>query len=81
MAKFYRCFIKKLCLYHGTNQQVDEENETLYLDHKVSRNLGLNKKRVHGSTNYDISKLANGVSCAHKCIIIGSMCNAGIELN
>jgi len=70
-----------LPLFHGTNYQVDEENETLYLDHKMLRNLGLDQEKVHGSTNFDTSKLANGVSCAHVCIIVGSRCNVGIEPN
>jgi hypothetical protein len=74
-------FHKNFCLYHGTNHQVDEENDTFYLDHRVSRGLGSDKKKVHGSTNYDTSKLANGVSCAHRCIIVGSRCNAGTEPN
>jgi hypothetical protein len=74
-------FHKKLCLYHGTNYQVDEENETLYLDHRVSKSLGLDQEKVHGSTNFNTSKLANGVSCAHGCIIVGSRCNVGIEPN
>jgi hypothetical protein len=42
-------FHKKICLYHGTNHQVDEENGTFYLDHRVSRGLGSGKKKVHGN--------------------------------
>ncbi len=80
MAQFYKCFIK-LYLYHGANHQVDEENGTLYLDHLVSKNLGLDKVEVHGSTNYNTSKLAIGVSCAHKCIVVGNRCNVGKEPN
>jgi hypothetical protein len=38
-------FHKKLCLYHGTNHQVDEENKTLYLDHRMSKSLGSNLKK------------------------------------
>jgi hypothetical protein len=74
-------FHKKLYLYHGTNYQVDEENETLYLNHRMLRSLGSNQEKIHGNTNFDTSKLANGVSCAHRCIIIGSRCNVGIEPN
>jgi len=48
-----------------------------YLDHKVSTSLGLDQAKVHGSTNYNTSKLEVGISCAHKCIIIGSGCNVG----
>jgi hypothetical protein len=58
-------FHQELCLYHGTNQQVDEENKTFYLDHKMSRNLGLDQAKVHGSTDSNTSKMAIGVSCAH----------------
>jgi hypothetical protein len=36
-------FYQELCLYHGTNHKVDEENRTLYLDHKMSRSLGLDQ--------------------------------------
>jgi hypothetical protein len=32
---------QELCLYHGTNDKVDEEDKTFYLDHKVLRSLGL----------------------------------------
>jgi hypothetical protein len=74
-------FHQKHCLYHGTNHQVDEENETLYLDHKMLRNLGSNQAEVHGSTNSNTSKLAIRVSWAHKCIIVGNRCNVGIEPN
>jgi hypothetical protein len=35
----------KLCLYHGTSYQVDEENKTFYLDHIVSKSLGSYKKK------------------------------------
>jgi hypothetical protein len=71
----------EFCLYHGTNHRVDEEKETLYLDHKVLRSLRLDQAKVHGSTNFDTSKLAIGISCAHECIIVGSRCNVGIEPN
>jgi hypothetical protein len=66
-------FHQELCFYHGTNHQVDEENKTLYLDHKMSTSLGLNQAEVHGSTNFNTSKLVVGVSCAHKCIIIAML--------
>jgi len=65
-------FHQKLCLYHGTNYQVDEENVTLYLDHKVLRSLGSYQEKVHGNTNSNTSKLANGVSCA-SLLAIGAM--------
>jgi hypothetical protein len=42
-------------LYHGTNYQVDEENITFYLDHTMSKNLGSNQEKVHGSTNSSTS--------------------------
>jgi hypothetical protein len=74
-------FHKKLYLYHGTNHQVDEENGTFYLDHKVLRSLGLDQVEMHGNTNFDTSKLAIGVSRAHKCIIVGSRCNVGTKPN
>jgi hypothetical protein len=74
-------FHQKLCRYRGTNHQVDEENETLYLDHRMSRSLRLDQAKVHGSTNSDTSKLAIGVSCARECIIVGSRCNVGIKPN
>jgi hypothetical protein len=77
MARFYRCFIQELCLYHGTNHKAYEEDKTLYLDHKVSKSLGSDQVEIHGSTDFDTSKLAIGISCAHRCIIIGSRCNVG----
>jgi hypothetical protein len=60
-----------------TNHKANEEKKTLYLDHKMSRSLGSNQAKVHGSTNFDTSKLVVGVSCAHKCTIIGSRRNVG----
>jgi hypothetical protein len=63
---------QELCLYHGTNHKVDEEDKTLYLDHKVSKSLGSDKVEIYGSTNFDTSKLASGVSCVHKCIFTGN---------
>jgi hypothetical protein len=81
MAQFYRCFIKKIYLYHGTNHKVDEENRTLYLDHKVSKNLGSDQIKIHGSTNSNTCKLGIRVSCAHECIIICNKCNVGTKPN
>jgi len=43
---------------HGTNHQVDEQNIIFYLDHRVSISLGSNQAKVHGSTDFNISKLA-----------------------
>jgi len=51
MVQFYRCFFKNFAFYHGTNHQVDEKNRTLYLDHKMSRRLGLDQAKIHGSTD------------------------------
>jgi hypothetical protein len=47
----------------------------------MSRSLGLDQAEVHGSTNFNTSKLTIGVSCAHICIIVGSRCNVGTEPN
>ncbi len=38
-------FHQEICLYHGTNHQVDEEKKILYLDHKVLKNLGLDQDK------------------------------------
>jgi hypothetical protein len=81
MAQFYRCFIKNFVFYHGTNHKADEENKTLYLDHKVLRNMGSYQAEIHGSTNFNTPKLVVGVSCAHIRIIIGNRCNVGTEPN
>jgi hypothetical protein len=81
MAQFYRCFMKKIYLYHGTNPKLDEENITFYMDHKFSRSLGLDQIEIHGSTNSNISKLAIIISCGHKCIIICNRCNVGTKPN
>jgi hypothetical protein len=72
-------FHQKLYLYHGTNHQVDEENRTLYLDHKMLRSLGLDQVKVHGSIDFNTSKMVVGVSCAHICIIVSSGYNFGIK--
>jgi hypothetical protein len=56
-------FHQKLYLYHGTNHQVDEENKTFYMDNKMLRNLGSDQIEVHGSSNFNTSKLAVGISC------------------
>jgi hypothetical protein len=45
------------------------------------KNLRSNQAKIHGSTNFDTPKLIVGVSCAHRCIIIGNMCNVGIKPN
>jgi hypothetical protein len=74
-------FHKKLYLYHGTNHQIDEENKTFYMDHKMLRNLGLDQVKVHGNTNFNTYKLVVGVSCAHICIIVGNGCNVGTKPN
>jgi len=74
-------FHQEFCLYHGTNRQVYEKNKTFYMDHRMLKSLGLDQTKVHGSNDFNASKLAIGVSCAHICIIVGSRCNVGIELN
>jgi len=70
-------FHQELCFYHGNNHKSNEENKTLYLDHRMSRSLGSYQTKILGSINFDTSKLVVGVSCAHTCIIIGSGCNVG----
>jgi hypothetical protein len=47
----------------------------------VSKSLGSNQVKIHGSTTSDTSKLVVGVSCAHICIIIGNRCNVGTKPN
>jgi len=74
-------FHQELCFYHGPNYKVDEKDITFYLDHIISRSLGLNQTKIHRSTNSDTSKLAIGVSCAHRCIIVGSRCIVGTKSN
>jgi hypothetical protein len=69
-------FHQELCLYHGTNHKVDEEDVTLYLDHKVSKSLGLDEVQIYGNINF-----ASRVSCSHKCIFIGNRCNVSIKRN
>jgi hypothetical protein len=70
-----------LSWHDGTNHKTNEENITFYLDHRMSRSLGLDQVEIHRSTNFYTSKLAIGVSCAHKCITIGNKCNVGTESN
>jgi hypothetical protein len=70
-------FHQELCLYHGTNHKVDEENKTFCFNYKMSRSLGLDQVEIYGNTNFKTSKLVIGVSCAHICIIIGSRYNVG----
>jgi hypothetical protein len=74
-------FHQELCFYDGINHKADEEEITLYLDHRVSKSLGLDKIKIYGSTNSDTSKLVGGISCAHKCICISSRWNVIIKLN
>jgi hypothetical protein len=74
-------FHQEFCFYHGTNHQVDEENKTFYIDHRMSKSLGSNQAEVNGSTDSNTSKLAVGVSCAHECIIVGNRCNVGTKPN
>jgi hypothetical protein len=42
----------------------------------VSRNLGSDKAKIHGNTNFDTPKLVVGVSCAH----ISSLLAIGVVL-
>jgi hypothetical protein len=74
-------FHQELCIYHGINYKVDDEDITIYLEHRVLRNLGSNQIKIYGSTNSDTSKLVVGISYAHKCIIIGSRWNVGTKPN
>jgi hypothetical protein len=69
-------FHQELCLNHGTNNKADEEDKTLYLDHRMLKNLGLDQVEIYGSI-----KLTTGVPCAHKCIFIGNRCNVSIKPN
>jgi len=38
-------FHQELCFYHGTNHKANEENKTLYLDHRMLRSLGSNQTK------------------------------------
>jgi hypothetical protein len=55
--------------------------KTFYLNHIMLINLGSDQTKVHGNINFNTSKLAIGVSGAHKCIIIGSRCNVSKKPN
>jgi hypothetical protein len=70
-------FHQELCLYHATNHKANEEDKNFYLDHKVLRNLGSYQAKIHRSNNSNTSKWVDGISCAHKCIIVGSRSNVG----
>jgi hypothetical protein len=74
-------FHQEVCLYHETNHKVDEEDKTFYLNHIMSKSLGLYQTKIHRNINFDTSKLVDGISCAHKCITIGSRCNVGTKSN
>jgi hypothetical protein len=37
------------------------------------RSLALDQTKIYKSANFDTPKLVDGVSCAHRCIIIGSI--------
>ncbi len=71
----------RLCLYHGTNHKIDENNKTFYLGHKVSKSLGSYQVKIHGNINFDTPKLAVRVPCAHRCIIVNNTCNVGTKPN
>jgi hypothetical protein len=58
-------FHQELCLYHGTNHKVDEEDKSFYLDPRMLINLGLDQVEIHRNTNFDTSKLTDGVSHTH----------------
>jgi len=47
----------------------------------MSKSLGLDQAKIHGGINFNISKLAVGVSCAHRCVIVGNICNVGAKPN
>jgi hypothetical protein len=72
-------FHQKICLYHGTNHQVDEENKTLYLDHIMLKSLGLDQ--VYMEASILISPNWELEFHVHICIIVGSRCNVGIKPN
>jgi hypothetical protein len=74
-------FHQELCIYHGTNDKADEEDITLYLDHKISTSLGLDQVEIYESIDSDTSKLAFEVSCSHRCIFIGNRCNVSTKPN
>jgi len=43
-------FYQELCIYHGSNYQTHEEDKTIYVNPKMSRNLGVDKTKVYKST-------------------------------
>ncbi len=40
MAQFYKCFIKKLCLYYVTNYQIPQKVWNFWVDYKMPKSLG-----------------------------------------
>jgi hypothetical protein len=43
-------FHQELCLYHGTNHKVNEEDINFYLDHRMLKSLGSDQAKIQINT-------------------------------
>ncbi len=81
MAQFYRCFIKNFAFIMAPITKLMKKPKPVIWTTKCQKAWGSYKVEIHGSIDYDTSKLVDGVPCAHICIIIGSRCNVSTKPN
>jgi hypothetical protein len=53
----------------------------LFLNRGMLKGLGIDKIEVYWSINIDITKLASGLSCSYKCILVSCGGYAILECN
>ncbi len=81
MVQFYICFIKNFSLIMAPITKLMRKTKPFIWTIKCQETWGLYQVKVHGNIDFNTSKLAVGVSHAHKHIIVGSRCNVGTKPN
>jgi hypothetical protein len=69
MAQFYRCLIKQIVAIMARNTKLAKKTETFLWIEECQKAWELIKQKYIEAL-IDITKLASGVSCSYKCIII-----------
>ncbi len=81
MAQFYRCFIKKIAFIMALITKLTKKTKPFIWTIECQEAWDQIKQKYMEALILIPPKLAIGVSCAHKCIIVGSRCNGGTKPN
>jgi hypothetical protein len=69
MAHFYKCIIKNFVAIMAPIIKLTRK--TIFsFDRGISEGLGIDYIKVYWSIDIDITKLAGGISCSYRCVLV-----------